>query len=231
MGHHYYKEAANLDPEDGIDDVSYVPEDQTIIENDRTLYRVSCYQIRTIIFKSRGASHTIHGDDTIGDPGDFDILELSEITIDPGASIITKEMESTILYVQLTTVMPNRIPKKDYYEGIFTDENIFNRELELFAKKNKSHGETIFRHDIINSPLRETIAVGKKKLFITREIDQAFISILLDETTSECVVCSNLQLNRFDNDDHIRYNYNDFKKRIPESAKIIKIYNNMINES
>ena len=222
MGYRYYKIEDRIDTEDDIDDISYFPDAEKKYIHGNVYYGVSGYKIRQYKFEMKDDSVRIPAGD-IGYPLDIDILKLVEVIDDLPTKNITKKNENKIFYAIITTKLNNRSPKKAHYEGIFIDKEIFNIKLDDFSKKMGKHNEKVIDSEIMKGILRKPIDVNGKPIYITREMDGAFISIYLNKITDKTICGSKLPFNDLSNRSEYVFKYDSFKKHIPGYKNIIKL--------
>ena len=216
MGYYYYKLEEDLN-DDEIDDVSYIPESEKINYKGVIFYKVSNYKINVQIIKSRGHDFGIGSEEQI--VFDIDILELIEIKIDPIANIIKENMEKNILYVKKLDTLPVIFDNEDTLKNKLGKD--WNNKILLNQDPN---------YKIIKNPLNKLIEINQKKIFITREIDKSFVLVEIKKI-GKYIYVYNLNINEFKGHDTIKYRLNEFKKCVPKYKKIMRLIDDLNNES
>lgn len=226
IGYYYYKIEKELDKDDGIGDISYVPKSEKIKYKGEIYYKTSNYKIDVHIIITRGQEFDVNWGHSEGAPINIDVLELVEIKVDPIAKTIKKPMEKNILYVKHIDKSIDKVS-----HSIFIDKTILKNELE--GDKNKVANKDP-DHKIIKNPLNKLIDINGKKIFITREIDTSFVLIEI-KNFDKYIFVENLKINKFVEyrkmNNIIKYRPKEFKKRVPEYKKVLKLISDLSDES
>uniref|UniRef100_A0A6C0C8H6 Uncharacterized protein n=1 Tax=viral metagenome TaxID=1070528 RepID=A0A6C0C8H6_9ZZZZ len=205
IGFFKYKTEEQLIESDMIANVSFVPDKEKLEVGRVILYKVSHYCILEYIFEP---DINIRIDFKNGKPLHIDILVLEEIINMP--LVLTKKEEKRIFFVKIVTI------HKIEYGGLFIDDKIYMREQAKLYKKEK-----IVSNFVIYGAMRRAIAVDKDNMYITRERNDSFISVLLNKKNDTMFISFELQYNTFQIISH--FASNDLKKLVADHKKISKL--------
>lgn len=204
IGFFRYKTEEQLNMEDMIDNVKYVPEEEKIERGRVVLYKVSNYNVLEYIFEQDASIDICLKN---GKPLHIDILALEEIIDLP--LVLTKKEEKKIFFVKIITV------RKIEYGGLFIDDKIYLDRLSKFDKKEK-----VVSRCVIYNAVRRPIMIDKDNMYITKEKNNSFISILLNKKNDDTFIGFVLQYNELQIINH--FEFKDLKKIVPNHKKILK---------
>lgn len=205
IGFYRYKTEEQLEEEDAISNIAFVPEHEKINFGHVVLYKVSSYNILEYMSDEDVNIHFKHGR-----PYNIDILSLEEINVIPTA--ITKSNEKKIFFVKVITT------NQQEYAAVFMDDLKYSEELVRLNKKEK-----IVTNFVVHDVQRRKIIIDNVEMYVTREKKGHFVSFFLHKLPDKTLIGFNISFNNFEIISYFAIKIENLKKIVRDYKKIQKL--------